>query len=118
MTSFSTESRGWLQANRENLQTLQGALEESKRVGADYADKFKVIEGGLKGVFHELQEGLGAYQTSTKKQLNEHLEDFTAKLSTAANALSGSVSTLDESLQELVDAVERGGRGNGHATRR
>ncbi len=116
-TAFGEDSRGWLDANRGNLDALRGALDESRRVGADYAEKFGVIEGGLKGVFSELQEGLGEYQSSTRESLNRYLGEFTEQLSTAASALSGSVSALDESLQELVDAVETAGRprSNGHA---
>ena len=116
-TAFSEDSRGWLDANRGNLDALRGALDESRRVGADYAEKFGVIEGGLKNVFGELQEGLGTYQSSTRESLNRYLGEFTEQLSTAASALSGSVSALDESLVELVDAVETAGRprANGHA---
>ena len=115
--TFSQDSQGWLEANRGNLDALRGALDESRRVGADYAEKFGVIEGGLKNVFGELQEGLGAYQSSTRESLNRYLGEFTGQLSTAASALSGSVSALDESLQELVDTVETAGRPrtNGHA---
>ena len=118
-TAFGDDSRGWLEANRGNLDALRGALDESRRVGADYAEKFGVIEGGLKSVFGELQDGLGAYQSSTRESLNRYLGEFTEQLSTAASALSGSVSALDESLNELVDAVETAARpgpnGNGHA---
>lgn len=108
--AFGEDSRGWLEANRGNLKALHDALDESRRVGADYSEKFSVIEGGLKSIFGELQEGLGAYQSSTRESLNRYLGEFTAKLSTAANALSGSVSALNESLEELVDTVESAAR--------
>ena len=103
----------------QNYRGLYGKLNESMEmaqlVATDYAEKFGIIEEGLKGIFGEIETGLQGYQKETRESLNNYLADFADKLHMASNALSGSVEALEEILSDLSDQLESFVRQNGHS---
>lgn len=90
----------------DNLKGLRLVLEDVKGVARDYASQFDTIRTGLQGIFEQIQSGLTSYQNETSKSLNKYLGDFASQLAAASSALSGSVSALSESLEDLNDFAD------------
>jgi len=111
---FQTENATLTKNYRDLFEKLDDSMEMAELVVSDYAEKFGVIQEGLKGIFDEIDTGLKGYQTVTRESLNTYLADFADKLHAASNALSGSVEALDENLSDLNDHLEDFARRNGH----
>jgi ABC-type transporter Mla subunit MlaD len=112
--TLQSENAALARNYRDLFEKLDESMEMAQLVASDYAEKFGVIQEGLKGIFSEIDTGLKGYQTETRQSLNTYLADFADKLHTASNALSGSVEALEEILSDLSDQLEAFARQNGH----
>ena len=105
--TFNQENEKYLAANREATLQIQNTLDQSKQVLNEFTQRFKTIEEGLNGIFAEIEKGLNTYATTSRESINEYLGAFSDHLSSAANALAGSVEALDENVENLNDLIER-----------
>ncbi|MFH0990653.1 MAG: hypothetical protein V1799_11630 [bacterium] len=106
-TTFQTQSQALITANQQTLKQFDVALDKAKSTVTEYSQKFGVIQQGLVGVFDELQKGLTEYQSVTKENLNAYLQDFTSHLVDASKSLSGTISDLESSIEEMNDSFEK-----------
>jgi len=97
----------WLHAEKETLGELTAAVRDMKKLSSQYVQQYGTIQNGLKDIFGELEEGLSAYQNTTRKSLNDYLSSFSENLQTATNALSGTVSALDEGFEDLHEVLDK-----------
>jgi len=104
---FKKQSIQLIENNSDTLDKLQEALITSQEVADDYSNKFEVIQSGLTGIFGEIQTGLINYQETTRKSLDTYLGDFSSKLSTASQHLSGSVESMSEALDDIAEIAEK-----------
>lgn len=105
-SAFKEENERYLTANRETTKQIQDSLLQSKQLLNDFSRRFQTIDSGLKGIFEEIEKGLDSYATTTRESINEYLGTFSDQLTNAANALSGSVQALNDSVIELTEINE------------
>lgn len=106
-SEFSKYSDNFLKKNADNIKEIQTSLTTAKGVSADYAEKFQVIETGLKGIFGEIQTGLQDYQNTVKKNLEDFLNAYSDNLSKCVESLSTAISEQNELIEELNEAVSK-----------
>ena len=113
--TFSEETSEYLTANRETIEQIQSMQLQSRQLLNDFSTRFETIDAGLKSIFEEIEEGLTNYSTTASDSINTYLNKFSDQLTQASTALAGSVSALDDSVEELTDMADRltRQRGNG-----
>lgn len=104
-TAFNKQNEEYLSKNRETNESIQESLQQSQKLLNEFAGKFETIEAGLQGIFAEINTGLIKYSTTTHDAIENSLEAFTKELTTAAEALAGSVSALYSSVEELSEMM-------------
>ncbi|MCY4657504.1 MAG: anti-phage ZorAB system protein ZorA [Gammaproteobacteria bacterium] len=105
--AFKEENHRYLTANRETTKQIQESLVQSEKLLNDFTRRFQTIDNGLKNIFAEIESGLTTYATTSRESINEYLGTFSDQLTNAANALSGSVQALNDSVDELTEMNER-----------
>jgi methyl-accepting chemotaxis protein len=111
---FQEHQQSWLSAEKETLSQLESTVDEMRNLSSEYTQQFERIRGGLKDIFGEIEQGLSDYQNTTRESINGYLSDLAENLQTATNALSGTVTALDESFDELHEVLDKmSGRANG-----
>jgi ABC-type transporter Mla subunit MlaD len=93
-------------SSQQTLKELQSSLEQSKITLREYADKFSIIDRGLKGIFEQIQSGLSSYQATTKESINRYLQEFTSQFVQAVKSISGATESLAENTEQLSDVFE------------
>ena len=101
--TFNQENEKYLTANRETTGQIQNALGQSQQLLNDFAQRFQTINAGLNSIFAEIEKGLNDYAASSSDSINEYLGAFSKQLTGAANALSGGVEALHETVEALND---------------
>ena len=101
--AFNQENEKYLTANRETTGQIQNALGQSQQLLNDFAKRFQTINAGLDSIFAEIEKGLNDYAASSSDSINEYLGAFSKQLTGAANALSGGVEALHETVEALND---------------
>ena len=104
---FNQQNAEYLEANQKTNQQIQESLRQSQILLNAFAEKFNTIESGLQDIFKEIHKGLIDYSTTTHDSIEKSLEPFTKELTTAAEALAGSVSALEGSFEELSEMIQR-----------
>jgi gas vesicle protein len=109
---FSTTVRGlssYLERSTESqtdiINRLNTTTEAALNLSRDYAQKFGVIEGGLKSIFDQIQLGLTEYSDTTAATLNAQLLEFSSAFEGAINGLSDSAHQLKEGLGDMEEIV-------------
>jgi ABC-type transporter Mla subunit MlaD len=97
----------WLNAEKETLDELEGALGDMRNLSAEYVQQFETIRTGLEEIFAEIEQGLSNYQNTTRKSVNNYLSDLAENLQTATNAMNGTVTALDESFEEFHEILDK-----------
>ena len=105
--AFNQQNAEYLEANRKTNEQIQNALMQSQNLLNEFASKFKTIESGLQGIFEEIHKGLIDYSTTTHDSIKMSLTEFSEQLAKTADALAGSVSALEFSVEELSDMITR-----------
>ena len=105
--AFSEETTEYLKANRETIEQIQSMQLQSRQLLNDFSTRFETIDAGLKSIFEEIEEGLTNYSTTASDSINTYLNKFSDQLTQASAALAGSVSALDDSVEELTDMADR-----------
>ena len=101
--AFNQENEKYLTANRETTGQIQNALGQSQQLLDNFAQRFQTINAGLNSIFAEIEKGLNDYAASSSDSINEYLGAFSKQLTGAANALSGGVEALHETVEALND---------------
>lgn len=104
---LKTQSSEFINSNQKTILALENALKQAQAVAIDYANRFKIIQDGLGTIFSQIQNGLSNYQAVTSKSLNQYLGQFSEQLERATSALSGSVTSLSEVVDEVIDLSEK-----------
>lgn len=104
---FKQQSGEFINGNQKTLLSLENALKQAQEIALDYSNRFKIIQDGLGTIFAQIQNGLSNYQTVTSKSLNHYLSQFSDQLEKATSALSGSVTSLSEVVDEVIDLSEK-----------
>lgn len=107
ITDFRTSISEYVNKNDELLENHRKTLDKTKDVSEAYANRFETIEGGLKGIFDQLQIGLKDYQTITAENLNTYLTEFSSVLITALEGVENNVTGLNEVAEELTEQVQK-----------
>ena len=107
ITDFRTSISEYVNKNDELLENHRKTLDKTKDVSEAYANRFETIEGGLKGIFNQLQIGLKDYQTITAENLNSYLTEFSSVLITALEGVENNVTGLNEVAEELTEQVQK-----------
>jgi DNA repair exonuclease SbcCD ATPase subunit len=107
ITDFRTSISEYVNKNDELLENHRKTLDKTKDVSEAYANRFETIEGGLKGIFNQLQIGLKDYQTITAENLNTYLTEFSSVLITALEGVENNVTGLNEVAEELTEQVQK-----------
>lgn len=104
---FNQENERYLTANRETTTQIQNILGESQRFLNDSVQRFQTIDNGLRSIFEQIERGLDEYATTSRESINTYLRDFSVQLTQASIALASSVEALNESVDILIDMIER-----------
>ena len=104
---FSQHSNEFLKYNSETIREIQNSLLKAKEVSADFAQKFFVIENGLKGVFNQIQTGLTDYRDSVGDSLEVFLGKYTESLTKTAESLASASSKQEDILEGLTEQLDK-----------
>jgi len=107
ISDFSTSISDYVSKNDSLLEAHRKTLDKTKDVSEAYANRFETIEGGLKGIFDQLQIGLKDYQTTTAENLNKYLKEFSSVLTSALEGVENNVTGLNEIAEELTEQVQK-----------
>lgn len=107
ITDFSTSISEYVNKNDSLLENHRKTLDKTKDVSEAYANRFETIEGGLKGIFDQLQLGLKDYETTIAVNLNKYLTEFSTVLITALEGVENNVTGLNEVVEELTEQVQK-----------
>jgi ABC-type transporter Mla subunit MlaD len=105
LSRFALQNEQYLKANKETLDKITSSLKDSERLLKEFAEKFKVIESGLSGIFSRIQEGLEQYALKTRETLNNYLADFASHLAEAAQRLAGNIEALNETVENIEEIL-------------
>ena len=105
--TFSEETAEYLKANRETIEQIQSMQLRSRQLLNEFSTRFETIDAGLKRIFEEIEAGLTNYSTTARDSINTYLNEFSDQLTQASKALAGSVSALNESVEELINMAGR-----------
>jgi len=104
---FSQHSNEFLQNNSNTIGEIQKSLIKAKDVSADYAQKFEIIEKGLKDIFAKITVGLKDYQETVSGSLETYLGKYTEALTKTAESLAGASSKQEDILEELTEQLSK-----------
>ena len=96
---FKNYSTSFLKENANNLKAIENNLDKAKDVSKDYAEKFGVIEEGLKGIFKQIDTGLKDYQSAVNSGVNEFLTQYTTSVNDIVNSLSSAIESQNYLLE-------------------
>jgi len=102
---FALQNENYIKANRETLDSITSSLHNSEVLLMEFAEKFKIIENSLSGIFSQIKDGLDQYALKTRETLNNYLSDFANHLSEAAQRLAGSIEDLKETAEDIEDIL-------------
>jgi hypothetical protein len=102
---FALQNEQYIKANKETLDKITSSLKDSERLLKEFAEKFRVIENGLSGIFSRIQEGLDQYALKTRETLNNYLADFASYHAEAAQRLAGSIEALNETVENIEEIL-------------
>lgn len=105
--TFSKYSNEFLINNSSAIQEIQKSLSTAKEVSTDYAQKFDIIEKGLKEIFAKINTGLKDYQTTVGQSLETFLGKYTEHLTKTAESLAAASSKQEDILEELVEQLSK-----------
>lgn len=103
--TFSKYSNEFLRNNTDTILEFQNSLHIAKDVSSDYAQKFEIIENGLKVIFAEINTGLNSYQTTIKESLETFLAKYTEHLTQTAESLAAASGKQEDILEELTEQL-------------
>src|SRR5690606_13590231 len=103
--TFSKYSNEFLRNNTGTILEFQNSLHIAKDVSSDYAQKFEIIENGLKVIFAEINTGLNSYQTTIKESLETFLAKYTEHLTQTAESLAAASGKQEDILAELTEQL-------------
>lgn len=104
---FSQHSNEFLKYNSETIREIQNSLLQAKEVSAEFAQKFVVIENGLKVVFNQIQTGLTDYRDSVGDSLEVFLGKYTESLTKTAESLASASSKQEDILEGLTEQLDK-----------
>lgn len=104
---FSKYSNQFLKNNSNTIDEIQKSLEIAKKVSADYAQKFEIIEKGLQNIFSQISSGLEQYQNTVRDSVQKYLDDYTKQLTNTTQALEGITSKLDETIEDFTEELSK-----------
>ncbi|WP_114750507.1 MotA/TolQ/ExbB proton channel family protein [Pleomorphovibrio marinus] len=102
---FAQHSNEFLKNNASTIEEIQKSLQKAERLSSDYANKFEIIEKGLKNIFEELDKGLKGYQENVEVSTASYLEKYSKALTDTASALGKSFDKLDPVLDEINESL-------------
>lgn len=102
---FAQHSNEFLKNNASTIEEIQKSLQQAERLSSDYANKFEIIEKGLKNIFEELDKGLKGYQENVEVSTASYLEKYSKALTDTASALGKSFDKLDPVLDEINESL-------------
>lgn len=102
---FSKYSNAFLENNSITIEEIQKSLIKAKEVSADYAQKFEIIEQGLKSIFAQITGGLKDYQETVSGSLETYLGKYTEALTKTAESIAGASSIQEDILIELTEQL-------------
>lgn len=102
---FSKYSNEFLENNSSVIEEIQNTLITAKDVSADYAQKFEIIEKGLKDIFENITIGLNDYQKTVASSLESYLGKYSEALTNTAQSLAGALSKQEDILEDLTEQL-------------
>ncbi|MCH7396732.1 MotA/TolQ/ExbB proton channel family protein [Belliella sp. DSM 107340] len=96
-----------IESNKLLTENFENQLAQITRMNSEHVESYNKIKESLGTVFDGIEEGLTTYRDHTVESLNTYLGEFSEKLAKASNALSGSISELNEGLDGLNDFLGR-----------
>jgi hypothetical protein len=104
---FKNYSTSFLKENANNLKAIENNLKKAQDVSTDYAEKFEVIEEGLKNIFAQIDTGLQKYQSAVNSGVNEFLTQYTTSVNNIVNSLSSAIESQNDLLEELQETIDK-----------
>ncbi len=93
--------------NESLISTINQTIVEVVRLSNDYIQKYAVIEQGLKNIFGQIQTGVNDFSRTIGDGVKQHLEIYTDALTASSESLSSSTAKLEDTLEDLVDQLDK-----------
>lgn len=93
------------QDTERGIAAVKDILHNADELSEGYVKKFGIIEGGLQGIFSQIQNGLTEYSHIVIASNQKYLESYSASLTQTADALSNTIQQLNEVVEMLVESI-------------
>ena len=98
------ESNDKVLANFETLYELNRNVTDQVK---EYSERIKGIEGGLKGIFGEIDKGLVNYATTSSRNMQGLLDVFTNSVTDACQNIANATAPLNETILEIFKMLDK-----------
>lgn len=108
--SIQSASTGMVKSNEKMLSDFEEIYKLNRDVTGqvkDYSERIKGIEGGLKGIFSEIEKGLSNYATTSSKNMQGLLDVFTNSVTDACQNISNATTPLHETIGGILKALDK-----------
>lgn len=95
------------QKNQNIIDSLVETMRNVTELANEQAQKYLIIEKGLKGIFEQIQSGVIDYSKTIAGSVKDHLEIYTKALTSSVESLSSSSSKLEATLDELTEQLDK-----------
>ncbi len=109
-TSIESASSGMVKSNEKMLRDFETIYDLNRDVTDQvktYSERIKGIEGGLKGIFGEIEKGLTSYATTSSKNMQGLLDTFTNSVTDACQNISNATAPLHETIGGILKALDK-----------
>jgi methyl-accepting chemotaxis protein len=104
---FAEYSSNFIDKSIKNTEEIKQAFITARDVATQYSEKFKIIEGGLREIFDELQTGLTQYNSTVRESVQTYLDTYSSALTKTAESLVGAASKQEDILEDLTEQLNK-----------
>lgn len=104
---LADQSSRFIQENGKVLEHIATALDKAQKLSTEYAEKFGVIEAGLRSIFSQIQQGTKEFSNTISDGVDRNLTVYTEKTNRIAEALAGASKAHGDLLEELTDQLDK-----------
>ena len=108
--SIESAATGVVKSNEKMLADVSAIYDLNRTVTDQiktYSEHIKGIEGGLKGIFGEIEKGLTSYANTSSKNMQGLLDVFTSSVTNACQSISNATAPIHEAIDGILKALDK-----------
>ena len=99
--ALTKSSEQLAEANATTVENIKDVSKNTSSTVIKYVEDIKTIQGGLTGIFAEIQTGLDQYSKAVKESLQDMLSPFTTSVTAATERVGNAIAPLNDAVSDL-----------------